>query len=76
MDEAHHARRRDFIQPQYRPNRLLTLLNGLRERNQYRAVMLLTSEPRDVLEIEWFDWAGEDQNETVTPGVEKAQDLK
>ena len=34
VDEAHHARRKDFLQPQYRPNRLLSLLNDFKERDK------------------------------------------
>jgi superfamily II DNA or RNA helicase len=72
VDEAHHARRRDFLQPRYRPNRLLTLLNRLRERNKYAAVMLLTATPMQVHPVEVWDlltvlgmggrWGADEQN--------------
>lgn len=55
VDEAHHARRRDFLQPVYRPNRLLTLLNRLKERNKYRAMLLLTATPMQVHPVEVWD---------------------
>ena len=55
IDEAHHARRRDFLQPQYRPNRLLTLLNELRDHNQYRALILMTATPMQVHPVEVWD---------------------
>jgi superfamily II DNA or RNA helicase len=55
VDEAHHARRRDFLQPRYRPNRLLTLLNGLKENNKYQALLLLTATPMQVHPLEVWD---------------------
>jgi ERCC4-related helicase len=55
VDEAHHARRRDFLQPIYRPNRLLTLLNSLKENDKYRAVLLLTATPMQVHPVEVWD---------------------
>lgn len=55
IDEAHHARRRDFLQPQYRPNRLLTLLNTLRDHHQYRALVLMTATPMQVHPLEVWD---------------------
>jgi superfamily II DNA or RNA helicase len=56
VDEAHHARRRDFIQQsQYRPNSLLTLLNGLRDKNKYEGLLLLTATPMQVHPVEVWD---------------------
>ena len=55
VDEAHHARRRDFLQPQYRPNRLLTLLNQLRDASQYRGLLLMTATPMQVHPVEVWD---------------------
>ncbi len=55
VDEAHHARRRDFLQPIYRPNRLLTLLNRLKEHDKYRAMLLLTATPMQVHPLEVWD---------------------
>jgi superfamily II DNA or RNA helicase len=55
VDEAHHARRRDFLQPRYRPNRLLTLLNGLKESGKYQALLLLTATPMQVHPLEVWD---------------------
>ncbi len=55
VDEAHHARRRDFLQPQYRPNRLLTLLNTLRDHARYRALLLMTATPMQVHPVEVWD---------------------
>jgi superfamily II DNA or RNA helicase len=55
VDEAHHARRRDFLQPRYRPNRLLATLNRLKEQDKYRAAMLLTATPMQVHPVEVWD---------------------
>lgn len=55
VDEAHHARRRDFLQPQYRPNRLLTLLNRLRDGGRYQALLLMTATPMQVHPVEVWD---------------------
>lgn len=54
VDEAHHARRRDFLDLQRRrPNRLLQLLERLRERT--RALLLLTATPMQVHAVETWD---------------------
>ena len=54
VDEAHHARRKDFLQPErYRPNRLLGLLNELR--NRTRGLLLLTASPMQIHPIEVWD---------------------
>jgi superfamily II DNA or RNA helicase len=54
VDEAHHARRRDFLQlSQYRPNRLLELLSELRKRT--RSLLLLTATPMQVHPVEVWD---------------------
>ncbi len=55
VDEAHHARRKDFLQPRYRPNRLLTLLNQLKANDQYRAMVLATATPMQVHPVEVWD---------------------
>lgn len=55
VDEAHHARRRDFLQPRYRPNSLLTLLNHLKANNKYRAMILATATPMQVHPVEVWD---------------------
>ena len=55
VDEAHHARRKDFLQPQYRPNRLLTLLNRLKEDHRYQAMLLLSATPMQVHPVEVWD---------------------
>ena len=55
VDEAHHARRKDFLQPRYRPNRLLTLLNRLKENEQYEGLLLLTATPMQVHPVEVWD---------------------
>lgn len=55
VDEAHHARRKDFKQKQYRPNSLLTLLNGLRDARQYTALLLMTATPMQVHPVEVWD---------------------
>jgi hypothetical protein len=60
VDEAHHARRKDFLnREQYRPNRLLELLQGtsgkpgMRERT--RGLLLLTATPMQIDPIEVWD---------------------
>lgn len=55
VDEAHHARRKDFQQQRYRPNRLLTLLNKLKEQEQYQGLLLLTATPMQVHPVEVWD---------------------
>ena len=55
VDEAHHARRKDFLQAQYRPNRLLTLLNRLKETRRYQGLILLTATPMQVHPVEVWD---------------------
>lgn len=55
VDEAHHARRKDFLQQRYRPNRLLTLLNSLKENEQYQSLLLLTATPMQVHPVEVWD---------------------
>ena len=54
LDEAHHARRRDFATlKRYRPNRLLRLMEGLTERT--KALLLMTATPMQVHPIEVYD---------------------
>lgn len=53
VDEAHHARRKDFLQPQYRPNRLLSLLADPSFR--VRSILLMTATPMQVSPIEVWD---------------------
>ena len=60
VDEAHHARRKDFLnKDQFRPNRLLELL--LRHRgpaglaSKTRGLLLLTATPMQVDPVEVFD---------------------
>ncbi len=53
VDEAHHARRRDFLQPIYRPNRLLELLTS--PDFQARAILLMTATPMQVHPLEVWD---------------------
>ncbi len=54
VDEAHHARRKDFLdQRTYRPNRLLELLRGLQARTQ--SLLLMTATPMQVDPIEVWD---------------------
>ena len=55
VDEAHHARRKDFLQPTYRPNRLLSLLNDLKERDKYGGLLLLTATPMQINPLEVWD---------------------
>ena len=54
VDEAHHARRRDFRDlRRYRPNRLLALLQALALRTEF--LLLLTATPMQVHPIEVWD---------------------
>jgi len=54
VDEAHHARRKDFLDlRRYRPNRLLELLNQLQART--RGIILMTATPMQVHPIEVWD---------------------
>jgi superfamily II DNA or RNA helicase len=54
VDEAHHARRKDFLDlRRYRPNRLLELLNKLQLRT--RGLILMTATPMQVHPIEVWD---------------------
>ena len=59
IDEAHHARRKEFRTHQYRPNRLLTLLEGdgttpgLIGRTQ--GLLLLTATPLQIHPVEVYD---------------------
>ncbi len=54
VDEAHHARRKDFLDLEtYRPNRLLDLLNELQRRT--RGLILMTATPMQVHPIEVWD---------------------
>ncbi|HOU41677.1 MAG TPA: helicase-related protein, partial [Promineifilum sp.] len=55
VDEAHHARRKDFLQPTYRPNRLLTLLNRLKAADRYDGLLLMTATPMQVHPVEVWD---------------------
>ena len=55
VDEAHHARRKDFLQPVYRPNRLLGLLNDLKARDKYAGLLLLTATPMQINPLEVWD---------------------
>ncbi len=54
VDEAHHARRRDFLNlNRYRPNRMLELLNALQTRT--RGLILMTATPMQLHPIEVWD---------------------
>ena len=54
VDEAHHARRRDFQDlNRYRPNQLLKLLRALSRRTEF--LLLLTATPMQVHPIEVWD---------------------
>jgi hypothetical protein len=55
VDEAHHARRKDFKERIYRPNRLLGLLNDLKERDKYAGLIMLTTTPMQVHPLEVWD---------------------
>ncbi|MDR7400958.1 MAG: helicase-related protein [Armatimonadota bacterium] len=59
VDEAHHARRREFRTERYRPNRLLMLLEGDGQHpglsGRTRGLLLLTATPLQIHPVEVFD---------------------
>jgi hypothetical protein len=60
VDEAHHARRKDFLnRDKFRPNRLLELLLGPEGRpglcDRTRGLLLLTATPMQIDPVEVFD---------------------
>jgi len=55
VDEAHHARRKDFKEPIYRPNRLLGLLNEINAQNKAASLLLMTATPMQVHPLEVWD---------------------
>ena len=58
VDEAHHARRKDFLQPTYRPNQLLSLLRDLINHHQVKTYFLITATPMQVDAREVWDLLG------------------
>jgi len=55
VDEAHHARRKDFRQHIYRPNNLLSLLHDLNEQDKVASLLLMTATPMQVHPLEMWD---------------------
>lgn len=55
VDEAHHARRRGGDLDEYRPSRLLRLLDEVTRTNHAQAVWLLTATPMQVHPVELVD---------------------
>ena len=55
VDEAHHARRKDFKERIYRPNRLLGLLNDINERNKAASLLLMNATPMQIHPLEVWD---------------------
>jgi hypothetical protein len=60
LDEAHHARRKDFLNAeQFRPNRLLELLLGTHQvpglKDRTRGLILLTATPMQIDPVEVWD---------------------
>lgn len=55
VDEAHHARRRAADPKEYRPTKLLALLDELSDRRAARATWLLTATPMQIHPVELFD---------------------
>jgi ERCC4-related helicase len=53
VDEAHHARRREFGTNRFRPNRMLELLLRLKERT--RSLLFLTATPMQISPVEVWD---------------------
>lgn len=55
VDEAHHARRKDFRERIYRPNQLLSLLNELNAQDKVASLLLMTATPMQVHPVEVWD---------------------
>jgi SNF2 family DNA or RNA helicase len=56
VDEAHHARRKDFKdRSSYRPNQLLSLIQDLSEREKFSGLILMTATPMQVHPLEVWD---------------------
>jgi len=59
VDEAHHARRRDFLSNRYRPNRLLELLMGREDqaglKDRTLGLLMMTATPMQVHPVEVWD---------------------
>lgn len=55
VDEAHHARRTHIDEDEYRPGRLLELLDRITQRGAAKALWLLTATPMQVSPIELRD---------------------
>lgn len=55
VDEAHHARRKDFKEHIYRPNQLLGLLNDMNSKGKMTALLLMTATPMQVHPLEVWD---------------------
>ena len=76
VDEAHHARRKDFLVPRYRPNRLLELLMGRDGqpglKDHTLGLLLMTATPMQIHPVEVWDllrvlglggrWGADDSN--------------
>lgn len=76
VDEAHHARRKDFLVPRYRPNRLLELLMGRDGQPGLKdctlGLLLMTATPMQIHPVEVWDllrvlglggrWGADDSN--------------
>ena len=56
VDEAHHARRKDFLDQRFRPNRLLELLSKLKYKTG--GLLLLTATPMQINPVEVWDLLG------------------
>lgn len=55
VDEAHHARRKDFKERIYRPNQLLGLLNELKAHSKIGSLLLMTATPMQIHPLEVWD---------------------
>ena len=55
VDEAHHARRKDFKERIYRPNQLLGLLNELKAQDKIGSLLLMTATPMQIHPLEVWD---------------------
>ena len=55
VDEAHHARRKDFKQRIYRPNQLLGLLNDFKAQGKHLGLLMMTATPMQIHPLEVWD---------------------
>lgn len=55
VDEAHHARRREFLTDRYRPNRMLEMMNKLVAEKKAKCLLMATATPMQIHRVEVWD---------------------